>query len=85
MKKKILIISSDYNNFFFKPIIFKIKKYIRNLEIYIVKENRKTKLKRYFYILSMLNFLEIIDLIITIIKFNNQKKNITINLNILKT
>tara|TARA_B100000795_G_C22706854_1_gene401903 strand:- start:115 stop:828 length:714 start_codon:yes stop_codon:yes gene_type:complete len=73
MNKKTLLISSDYNQFFFKPIIFKLKNEIDDLSICLVNENIGTKLKRYFYSLMTFSLFEIFEILLTLIKFQFKK------------
>jgi len=74
MDKNILIISSDYNQFFIKPILFHLKNHFKNLEVYISEEKKIKKIKRYFYMLLMFNFYELSKVLIRLIKFFNSKK-----------
>lgn len=74
MNKKILIISSDYNQFFFKPILYKLKKKINNLHVCLIEENKYKKLKRFFYLSLTLNIFELLESLFSQLKFNLNNK-----------
>ncbi len=76
--KKILIISSDYDNFFFKPIIFRLKKELTGSSVLMLNKSSTKKyslLKRNIFLLLMFSIKEILELIYNIIKFQFTKKN----------
>ena len=77
--KKILIISSDYNNFFFKPIIFRLNKELTGSSVLMLNKSSTKKyslLKRNIFLLFMLSIKEIIEITYNIIKFQFIKKKI---------
>ena len=75
--KKILIISSDYDNFFFKPIIFKLNKELTGSSVLMLNKSSTKKysiLKRNIFLLLMFSLKEIFELIYNITKFQFIKK-----------
>ena len=76
--KKILIISSDYNNFFFKPIIFKLNKELTGSSVLMLNKSSTKKysiLKRNIFLLFMFSIKETFEIIFDLIKFQFIKKN----------
>lgn len=76
--KKILIITSDYNNFFFKPLIFKLNKEFTGSSVLMLNKSSTKKyslFKRNIFLLLMFNIKEILNLIYILIRFQFIKKN----------
>ncbi len=77
-QKKILIVSSDYNNLFFKKIIFYLKNELEYVSVQMLNKsstNKYSKFKRNIFLIMMLTIKEVFQLIYQIIKFKfNQKK-----------
>jgi folate-dependent phosphoribosylglycinamide formyltransferase PurN len=77
-QKKILIVSSDYNNLFFKPIIFYLKKELACVSVQMLNKSSTKKysqFKRNIFLIMMFTIKEVFELIYEIIKFKfNQKK-----------
>ena len=86
--KKILIISSDYNNFFFKPIIFRLNKELTGSSVLMLNNSSTKKyslLKRNIFLLFMLSIKEIIEITYNIIKFQFIKKKFDYHLTRIQT